>query len=117
MDFGEQVVFRYRFDQVIAGALSESPHFVRLLILGRDHDYRNGRCLRVFIEHPHRLKTAHPRHDDIHQDDVGVFLAGEVDPVGAVIAAGGTVPVAFEHRFQDINVGRGIINDENMSHA
>ena len=54
-----------------------------------------------------------PEHDDIHQDHVGLFLAGQGDAVAAVLGLEYLVTMLFQHGGQLVHLGRRVINNQN----
>ena len=54
-----------------------------------------------------------PRHDDVHEDQVGVQFAREAcRALRAVGGRGGVEAVLLERLLHDVHVGRGVVDDQ-----
>ena len=72
-DAAHQLLDRRVLQQVAAGAGQDRVHHVAVLVGDRQHD--DARERRDRRDLPRRLDAAHPRHVQVHDDDVGRELA------------------------------------------
>src|SRR5690606_24803176 len=112
----QQGGFIHRLGQVVLGTLSLAPDLIGFLILGGHNDHRNVTGFRIFGQLAGRLKTVQPRHDDIHQHRVGLFLAGDRYTVSAILGLEDDMTVLFQHGGQLVHFSRRVINNQNASH-
>ena len=82
-DGKDERLFVYRFCQVAARALAFSPDLIYVVALRRQDDDGNVAGRVVAGDLPGRLKTIDARHDDVHENKVGLLVAGYVDAVCA----------------------------------
>ena len=64
-----------RLDDVVARALAHAPDLVGLLVLAGAHDHRHVGEARVAGDRAGQLEAVLAGHHDVHQDQVGRFLA------------------------------------------
>ena len=100
-----------------ASTLALAPDLVGLLVLGGDDDHRNGAGFRVLGQLTGRLEAVQARHDDVHQDDVRLFLASQGHAIGAIFGLEYLMRMLFQHCGQLVHLGRRVINNQNSSHC
>lgn len=84
-DGGDERLFVYRFCQVAPRALALSPDLICVIALRRQDDDGNVARRIVVCDLPGRLEAIDARHDDVHENKVGLLAASmPSSPVVAV---------------------------------
>src|SRR5215813_9481308 len=71
---------------------------------GSHRDHRNGLELRVFLEPLGHFETGDFRQLNVHQDQIGTVLAGEIERLDAVARADGMVAVSLQQVVEEFHV-------------
>ena len=84
-------------DEIVVSAHPETAFDVQGITRGGRHDDdRHARRKRIAAQNSHRLEAIHARHLDVHQDQIGVQLAGLFDSLLAVARLFDTIVLALE---------------------
>jgi hypothetical protein len=83
----------------LADALLVAPHRK-----GGYRDHRNGLELRVSLEPLRHFETGDFRQLNVHQDQIGTVLAGEIERLHAVARADGMVAVSLQQVVEELHV-------------
>jgi len=101
-DCGQQQVRVDGFGDVFACALSQAPGAIGLTILGGYEDNGNVPGRLALAKLPLGLVSVHAGHDDIHQDNCGVFVCGEFDCLFSGVGGDDLVTGTFNNLAQAI---------------
>jgi len=115
---GDELIRRRRLQQEAAGARAERLVDVLVEVEGREDDdlRRRGRAV---AQDPSRLEPVQPRHPDVHQHDVGLQVASELDRLGAVARLADHLDVRFRLEDQP-EAGadeRLVVGEQDPNHA
>src|SRR6516162_5890873 len=78
----------------------------------RSHrDHRNGLELGVFLEPLGHFESGDFRQLNVHQDQVGTVLAGEIERLDAVARADGIVAVSLQQIVEELHVELVVLHD------
>lgn len=59
-----------------------------------------------------RFQTIHPRHVDVHQNDVELILSDKIDRLLAVAGSHGPKTRSLHRKHPDLLRGRDVVNDQ-----
>src|SRR6476661_3847284 len=111
-DLGDQLVAVDRLDDVIARALAHAPDLVGFLRLGRAKDDGHAARRRIATDRARRLEAVESGHDDVHQDQVGLYRLRLEDSVFAIVAGDDLVACLRQHVVEDMPLGRRVVDDQ-----
>jgi hypothetical protein len=108
---------RLEEDGVATGLSAEFEVFLPAAL--GDHDYGNGFELGITLDPAAAFVAAHPGHVQIHQDNVGLFLPGEGQRLGAVAGDNYFEFISPEKAFFQFDEQLNVIGKEDFfcSHA
>lgn len=99
-------------DEVINGALAQTPGLVRLLVLGRHSDDWNARHSGIALQGTHGPEAIEDRHDEVRQDEIRMDPLGRTHallPVDGRLHAKPRLPQGIA---EDERLGRRVIHDQ-----
>ena len=101
-----------RLGEKIVRARFQTADPVLALVQRRDHDHGNMAGVPVGLEPGTGFIPIHARHHDVEQDQIGLLGAGDLDGLETIVGGANVEILGLEPGFQQPNIGRLIINDE-----
>src|SRR5262245_60360493 len=102
---------RDRLRQISLATAFADALFIALHRKCRHRDYRNGLEFGVFLEPFGYFETRDLRQLNVHQDQIGTVLAGEIGHLEAVARADGAVAVGFQQVVEKLHVELVVLHD------
>src|SRR6266550_7101340 len=84
---------------------------------GSESNYRNGAGRMVGLELRGGLEAVHAGQLDVHQDQVGLHVASQRQPVLGVRGTHHGVARRFQQKFYQLHVGGVVFDDQNSCHV
>jgi hypothetical protein len=107
----DELGHRDRLRQIgFATALTDPP-LVILHRKGGHRDHRNDLELGVFLEPLGHFETRDFRQLNVHQDQIGTVLAGEIERLEAAVRAYGVVAVSLQQVVEELHVKLVVLHD------
>lgn len=111
MHFGEQFHAIDGLDDIVAATAGVADLDAVGFGLGGDHDDRHGTGPLVSAQLAQRFKAAHPWHDDVHQNQIGIGFEGTGDAFNAIARDHQLIGLLSENHLFHLQDGFRVIDE------
>ena len=115
LDSGDEGKIVDRFGEEVVGTGLEPLHPVPRLIERRHHDDRNMLRARLGLEPAANLEPVHAGHHHVEQDDVSSLARADLERLRTAARRAHFEILGREPRFEQLEIGRDIVDHENAS--